>query len=212
MTTTLDATTITTSALSTVLLPAEVLHAASLFCSIDAAKPALQAINLQWNHEQQRLGVYSCNGHIAFRMQLPLAACGFEVQPEADCSRNVLLPRRAFSGKKSCNKVLVLEQQVQFIDKGQIKALTPISDCDLQYPNLEQLIPEAFTNTPRRPIGMNVRYIETIAKALALLNTDNCAVQFSSNTATTPLLFSTQWDGDKEVRADALLMPVQLRY
>jgi hypothetical protein len=200
------------SKLDTITLPTELLHAASLYTSDDSSKGAIQSIGLRWHQAEKCLAILATNGHIAFRVKLPLQhITSLLDQDTGDQTRSVILKPKQFSGKKPYPKVRLDHQQAQFLDRDDVvKCIEVFENTDHQYPQMDQLFPETYTCTPANSIGFNANYLSIIGKAVTMC-TANSVCKFYSNTPTQPALFQAEWGIDPEVLIDMLIMPVQIR-
>jgi hypothetical protein len=95
------------------------------------------------------------------------------------------------------------------------------------FPNVDQLVPDKFSNAPGKPMGFNARYFGDVMK-LAAKFTANSVVKQQMNHNITPAVFSfeiepfwlggqllkngfvKEWSCDR-LTAEVLIMPVQFR-
>jgi len=204
-------------------LPYQILHIASHFSSKDEAKQLLQIIHVRL--EKGLIRIASTDGHRLFRFEFESNENNFYLDDGAqgmsiDDVFELKLDARAF--KKSnlrAEKVIIHDNGFsQVFNKKHrygIDPLNPIfwkSSIEGTYPNIEQLIPDSFTNEPSAPIAFNASYLADFGKVVS--KASNGVIKMFTNHPITPMIFeaSCNLEGLKDTKLQYLLMPVQVRH
>jgi len=221
-------------------LPYLPLWAAAQFASRDECKQLLNVIHIR-RDDDGITTIESTDGHRLFQYKFP-ASVGLNF--EADAIRNGSLQIDAAPFRKFVSYAHHVEIRFDLlcnITGGKVKRSAAESDplpYDLlqavpasrfglnsaadtlgTYPNVDQLIPDSFSNEPGAPWAFNARYIADFLK-VAQKASCNDVVRFRGNSPTTPFVMDCGWDyahpseafEDSDLRRfTCLIMPVQIR-
>jgi len=203
-------------------LPYQLLHIASHFSSKDEAKQLLQIIHVRL--EKGLIRIASTDGHRLFRFefkneQRPGEYGETSVYWLDDEIKELKLDIRAF--KKSnlkAEKVIIHDNGFsQVFNKKHRYGIDTASNVfwkssiEGTYPQIDQLIPDSFTNEPSAPIAFNASYLADYGKVVS--KASNGVIKMFTNHPVTPIIFeaSCNLEGLKETKLQYLLMPVQVR-
>jgi len=196
-------------------LPYQLLHIASHFSSKDEAKQLLQIIHVRL--EKGLIRIASTDGHRLFRVEFKSNEKNFYLDDDVI---ELKLDTRAF--KKSnlrAEKVIISENgfaQVFKKDHNYIHdPVNPIfwkSSIEGTFPNIDQLIPDSFTNEPSAPIAFNASYLADFGKVVS--KASNGVIKMFTNHPVTPMIFeaSCNLEGLEDTKLQYLLMPIQIRH
>ena len=213
-------------------LPYAVLHCAALHASKDAAKPSIAFIDVRTVGDSVR--VAATDGHRLFRIFLPCDHLGVQ-GPEEPIAVNPAMFTKAPTRKTiwACmfSDGLATAGNPSGADNRQASEVLPgtwrSEHGAHTFPNVDQLMPERFSNAPGAQIGVNPSYLLDCLK-LAQRFTANSVVRQNTNTPHTPMVFSfdiepfwlggqklkqgflTEWSCDW-ITAECLIMPVMIR-
>ena len=213
-------------------LPYVVLHCAAVHASKDSARPAINFIDVRTIGDQVR--VAATDGHRLFRMFLPVDHLGVQGPAEP-----IAIDPAMFSKAPTKKTVWAC-----LFSDGLATAGSPNSADNRQasevltgtwrsdhgchtFPNVDQLMPEKFSNAPGKPMGFNAKYFGELMR-LAAKFTANSAVKQQMNSNISPAVFSFDiepfWLGGELLKngfikewscdwltAEVLIMPVQFR-
>lgn len=195
-------------------LPYQLLHIASHFSSKDEARQLLQIIHVRLEKGLTRIA--STDGHRLFRFEFKSNNKNFYLDDDV---KELKLDSRAF--KKSnlkAEKVIIFENGFsQVFNKKHRFGIDPVnpifwkSSIEGTYPNIDQLIPESFTNEPGKAIAFNASYLADFGKVVT--KASNGVVRMFTNAPTTPMIFEAACniEGLEDNKIQYLLMPVQVR-
>jgi len=203
-------------------LPYQLLHIASHFSSKDEAKQLLQIIHVRL--EKGLIRIASTDGHRLFRVEFKSNEKNFYLDDGAqgmsiDDEIELKFDSRAF--KKSnlkAEKVIIHNNGFsQVFNKKHRFGIDPVnpvfwkSSIEGTYPNIDQLIPDSFTNQPGKPIAFNASYLADFGKVVS--KASNSVIKMFTNHPVTPMIFeaSCNLEGLKDTKLQYLLMPVQVR-
>ena len=215
----------------TARLPYAVLHCAAVHASRDEAKPAINSIDVRTIGDQVR--VASTDGHRLFRMFIPVDHLGVQGPSEP-----IAIDPAMFSKAPTKKTVWAC-----LFSDGLATAGGP-SDSDNRqasevltgtwqrrrlhaFPEVDQLMPDKFSNAPGKPMGFNAKYFGDVMR-LAAKFTANGVVKQQTNSNINPAVFSfdieQSWLGGQLLKngfikewscdyltAEVLVMPVQFR-
>jgi len=196
-------------------LPYQVLHIASHFSSKDEAKQLLQIIHVRL--EKGLIRIASTDGHRLFRFEFKSNEKNFYLDDDV---KELKLDLRAF--KKSnlkAEKVIMHNNGFsQVFNKKHRFGIDPVnpifwkSSIEGTYPNIDQLIPDSFTNQPGKAIAFNASYLADFGKVVT--KASNGVVRMFTNAPTTPMIFEAacNLEGLEDNKIQYLLMPVQVRH
>ena len=196
-------------------LPYQLLHIASHFSSKDEAKQLLQIIHVRL--EKGLIRIASTDGHRLFRVEFKSNEKNFYLDDDVT---ELKLDARAFkkSNLKAEKAIIYNNGFSQVFNKKHRYGVDPVnpifwkSSIEGTYPNIEQLIPDSFTNEPSAPIAFNASYLAEFGKVVG--KASNGVIKMNTNHPVTPVFFeaSCNLDGLEDTKIQYLLMPVQLRY
>ena len=196
-------------------LPYQLLHIASHFSSKDEAKQLLQIIHVRL--EKGLIRIASTDGHRLFRVEFKSNEKNFYLDDDVT---ELKLDARAFkkSNLKAEKAIIYNNGFSQVFNKKHRYGVDPVnpifwkSSIEGTYPNIEQLIPDSFTNEPGKAIAFNASYLADFGKVVG--KASNGVIKMNTNHPVTPVFFeaSCNLDGLEDTKIQYLLMPVQLRY
>ena len=196
-------------------MPYQLLHIASHFSSKDEAKQLLQIIHVRL--EKGLIRIASTDGHRLFRFEFKSNEKNFYLDDDVT---ELKLDARAFkkSNLKAEKAIIHNNGFSQVFNKKHRFGIDPVnpifwkSSIEGTYPNIDQLIPDSFTNEPGNPIGFNASYLADFGKVVG--KASNGVIKMNTNHPVTPVFFeaSCNLDGLEDTKIQYLLMPVQLRY
>ena len=196
-------------------LPYQLLHIASHFSSKDEAKQLLQIIHVRL--EKGLIRIASTDGHRLFRVEFKSNEKNFYLDDDVT---ELKLDARAFkkSNLKAEKAIIHNNGFSQVFNKKHRFGIDPVnpifwkSSIECTYPNIDQLIPDSFTNEPGKAIAFNASYLADFGKVVG--KASNGVIKMNTNHPVTPVFFeaSCNLDGLEDTKIQYLLMPVQLRY
>ena len=196
-------------------LPYQLLHIASHFSSKDEAKQLLQIIHVRL--EKGLIRIASTDGHRLFRVEFKSNEKNFYLDDDVT---ELKLDARAFkkSNLKAEKAIIHNNGFSQVFNKKHRFGIDPVnpifwkSSIEGTYPNIDQLIPDSFTNEPGKAIAFNASYLADFGKVVG--KASNGVIKMNTNHPVTPVFFeaSCNLDGLEDTKIQYLLMPVQLRY
>lgn len=204
MNTTIDKPATTTTTLA--ILPAQLLYVAAQFASKDAAKQALQYINVR--KADDTITIAATDGHRLFRVRIPAAKAWY-------LDRELMINSAAFKKRVAKSETVIITNHgiAEHRNPALIQSVPCSTGCDFTYPEYDRLIPDSFTNNPQKPIAFNADYLAAFLKEVARYCL-NGTVKMQFNSATTPLIFTSTHRlavANVDVELEYLLMPVLTR-
>lgn len=211
-----------------VALPYWPTWAAAQFASVDPAKQLLAFVHV-WR-DANTVQIESTDGHRAFRYRLPAATSDGPTLwrvPE----QGLLLHAKPLRKVVTAAQLLTVTRDLKAVFHGGKKGLLELSsvncagvysvntleDCSKvgTYPDINQLWPDNFSNTPGAPWSFSARYLKEWAAVVEKLS-DHCTITFKGNGPTTPFILTSRYDGCigqhySDAKLELLLMPVQVR-
>jgi len=204
-------------------LPYQLLHIASHFSSKDEAKQLLQIIHVRL--EKGLIRIASTDGHRLFRVEFKNEGTPGQYGETSvywldDEIKELKLDYRAF--KKSnlrAEKVIIHDNGFsQVFNKKHRYGIDTASNVFWKssiegiYPNIDQLIPESFTNQPCKPIAFNASYLADFGKVVT--KASNGVIKMFTNHPVSPMIFeaSCTLEGLEDTKIQYLLMPIQVRH
>ncbi len=167
-------------------IPYEVLRVASQFVSKDYAKHLLMGVHLKIENDE--ITVASTDGHRLFYFKFPNNELGFKL------NKNVTIPGSVFKSQiKQATKVLITDNLITFMNEEIFLSSVHYQEIPGTYPNIEQLIPDSFTNNFEKEFSFNCDYIGQFCNQVKKLST-NKAITFNGNKPTTPFVITAKWD------------------
>jgi hypothetical protein len=216
------------------VLPYWPIWAAAQFASDDEAKQLLQFVHV-WR-DGDCFQIESTDGHRAFRYRLPAwggsaATCVLPTLWRVP-DQGLLLHAKALKKAVNYGKLLTVTHDMRAVFHGGKKdALTELSSVNLaghysvhtaddcgkvgQYPNINQLWPQSFSNEPGKPWAFNARYLKEWCAVVEKLS-HNGVTRTEGNAASTPFVFSCSYEPrigqhGSDAQLELLLMPVLIR-
>ena len=192
-------------------IPYEVLRVASQFVSKDHSKYLLMGIHLKVENDE--ITVASTDGHRLFYFKFPNNELGFKL------NKNITIPGSVFKSQiKQATKVLITDKLVTFMNEEIFLSSIHYQQIEGEYPNIEQLIPDKFTNNFEDEFSFNCDYIGQFCNQVKKVSSSKC-VTFKGNLPVTPFIITADWnikspfeslEGYKPV-LNYLIMPVLIR-
>ena len=168
-------------------IPYELLRVAGQFVSKDYAKQILMGVNLKVENDE--ITVASTDGHRLFYFKFPNNELGFKL------NKNITIPGSVFKSQiKQATKVLITDNLITFMNEEIFLSSIHYQQIVGSYPNIEQLIPDSFTNNfEGREFSFNCDYIGQFCNQVKKLST-NKAITFNGNNPNTPFVITATWD------------------
>ena len=167
-------------------IPYEVLRVASQFVSKDYSKYLLNGVHLKV--EKDEITVASTDGHRLFYFKFPNNELGFKL------NKNITIPGTVFKSQiKQATKVLITDNLVTFMNEEIFLSSVHYQQIEGTYPNIEQLIPDKFTNNFEKEFSFNCDYIGQFCNQVKKLST-NKAITFNGNDSVKPFVITATWD------------------
>ena len=167
-------------------IPYEVLRVASQFVYKDYSKQLLMGIHLKVENDE--ITVASTDGHRLFYFKFPNYELGFKL------NKNITIPGAVFKSQiKQATKVLITDNLITFMNEEIFLSSVHYQQIEGTYPNIEQLIPDKFTNNFEKEFSFNCDYIGQFCNQVKKLSS-NKAITFNGNKPTTPFVITAKWD------------------
>ena len=167
-------------------IPYEVLRVASQFVSKDYSKYLLMGIHLKV--ENDKITVASTDGHRLFYFKFPNNQLGFKL------NKSITIPGTVFKSQiKQATKVLITDNLITFMNEEIFLSSVHYQQIEGTYPNIEQLIPDSFTNNFEKEFSFNCDYIGQFCNQVKKLST-NKVITFNGNDSNKPFEISATWD------------------
>ena len=214
------------------VLPYWPIWAAAQFASTDEAKDRLQFVHV-WR-DCDAFQIESTDGHRAFRYRIPTW--------NADCTPTlwripdggVLLPAKPLKKAVSKAKLLTVSQDLRATfhggPKGSLDELSSVNCAGTfsvhtaedwkpersgEYPQLNQLWPDTFSNNAGNPFAFNATYLKQWFSVVEKLS-HNGVIKVRCNSARTPFVMSSSYVPQAgqhfaSPEMELLLMPVLIR-
>ena len=167
-------------------IPYEVLRVASQFVSKDEMKYLLMGIHLKV--EKDEITVASTDGHRLFYFKFPNNELGFKL------NKNITIPGSVFKSQiKNATKVLITDNLVTFMNEEIFLCSVNYQQIEGTYPNIEQLIPDKFTNNFEKEFSFNCDYIGQFCNQVKRLSKEK-SITFNGNKSTAPFVITAEWN------------------
>ena len=167
-------------------IPYEVLRVASQFVSKDHSKYLLMGIHLKVENDE--ITVASTDGHRLFYFKFPNNELGFKL------NKNITIPGSVFKSQiKQATKVLITDKLVTFMNEEIFLSSIHYQQIDGEYPNIEQLIPDKFTNNFEDEFSFNCDYIGQFCNQVKRLSKEK-SITFNGNKSTAPFVITAEWN------------------
>ena len=167
-------------------IPYEVLRVASPFVSKDYSRQLLTGIHLKVENDE--ITIASTDGHRLFYFKFPNNELGFKL------NKNITIPGSVFKSQiKQATKVLITDNLITFMNEEIFLSSVHYQQIEGTYPNVEQLIPDSFTNDFKEEFSFNCDYIGQFCNQVKKLS-KNKSITFNGNNSKTPFIISASWD------------------
>jgi len=167
-------------------IPYEVLRVASQFISKDQNKYLLWGVHLKVENEE--ITVASTDGHRLFYFKFPNNQLGFKL------NKNITIPGSVFKSQiKQATKVLITDNLITFMNEEIFLSSVHYQQIEGTYPNIEQLIPDSFTNNFEKEFSFNCDYIGQFCNQVKRLSKEK-SITFNGNKSTAPFVINATWD------------------
>ena len=167
-------------------IPYEVLRVASQFVSKDMGKYYITGVHLKVENDE--ITVASTDGHRLFYFKFPNNELGFKL------NKNITIPGSVFKSQiKQATKVLITDNLITFMNEEIFLSSLHYQQIEGTYPNIEQLIPDSFTNNFEKEFSFNCDYIGQFCNQVKKLSS-NKSITFNGNNSNTPFVISATWD------------------
>ena len=167
-------------------IPYEVLRVASPFVSKDYSKQLLMGIHLKV--ENNEITVASTDGHRLFYFKFPNNQLGFKL------NKSITIPGTVFKSQiKQATKVLITDNLITFMNEEIFLSSVHYQQIEGTYPNIEQLIPDSFTNNFEKEFSFNCDYIGQFCNQVKRLSKEK-SITFNGNNPKSPFVISASWD------------------
>ena len=167
-------------------IPYEVLRVASQFVYKDYTKQLLMGVHLKVENDE--ITVASTDGHRLFYFKFPNNELGSKL------NKNITIPGSVFKSQiKNATKVLITDNLVTFMNEEIFLCSVNYQQIEGTYPNIEQLIPDSFTNNFEKEFSFNCDYIGQFCNQVKKLSNSK-SITFNGNKSTTPFIITATWD------------------
>ena len=167
-------------------IPYEVLRVASQFVSKDYSKYYITGVHLKV--ENNEITIASTDGHRLFYFKFPNNELGFKL------NKNITIPGSVFKSQiKQATKVLITDNLITFMNEEIFLSSIHYQKIEENYPNIEQLIPESFTNDFKNEFSFNCDYIGQFCNQIKKLSKEK-SITFNGNNSKSPFVISASWD------------------
>ena len=167
-------------------IPYEVLRVAGQFVSKDPLKELLWGVHLKVENDE--ITVASTDGYRLFYFKFPNNELGFKL------NKNITIPGAVFKSQiKQATKVFITDNLITFMNEEIFLSSIHYQQIVGSYPNIEQLIPDSFTNDFKKEFSFNCDYIGQFCNQVKKLSS-NKAITFNGNKSTAPFVISATWD------------------
>ena len=167
-------------------IPYEVLRVASQFVYKDYSKQLLMGVHLKVENEE--ITVASTDGHRLFYFKFPNNELGFKL------NKDITIPGSIFKSQiKNATKVTIRDNLITFMNEEILLSSLPYQKIEGTYPNIEQLIPDSFTNNFEKEFSFNCDYIGQFCNQVKKLSSSK-SITFNGNKPTTPFIITAEWD------------------
>ena len=167
-------------------IPYELLRVAGQFVSKDYAKQLLMGVHLKVENDE--ITVASTDGHRLFYFKFPNNELGFKL------NKNITIPGSVFKSQiKQATKVLITDNLISFMNEEIFLSSVHYQQIPGMYPNIEQLIPESFTNDFKSEFSFNCDYIGQFCNQVKRLSKEK-SITFNGNNPKTPFVITAEWN------------------
>jgi len=167
-------------------LPYEVIRIASQFVSKDYSKQLLTGIHLKV--DDKNISIESTDGHRLFYFKFPNNELGFKL------NKNITIPGSVFKSQiKNATKVLITDNLITFMNEEIFISSIHYQQIEGNYPHIEQLIPDKFTNDFKSEFSFNCDYIGQFCNQVKRLSKEK-SITFNGNHSKSPFVITATWD------------------
>jgi len=167
-------------------IPYELLRVAGQFVSKDYSKYYITGVHLKIENEE--ITVASTDGHRLFYFKFPNNELGFKL------NKNITIPGSVFKSQiKNATKVLITDNLVTFMNEEIFLSSVHYQQIEDNFPNIEQLIPDSFTNNFEKEFSFNCDYIGQFCNQVKKLSKEK-SITFNGNNSKSPFVISATWD------------------
>jgi len=167
-------------------IPYEVLRLASQFVSKDYSKHLLMGVHLKVENDE--ITVASTDGHRLFYFKFPNNELGFKL------NKSVTIPGSVFKSQiKQATKVLITDNLITFMNEEIFLSSVHYQQIPGTYPNIQQLIPDKFTNDFKSEFSFNCDYIGQFCNQVKRLSKEK-SITFNGNSSKSPFIITAEWN------------------
>ena len=167
-------------------IPYEVLRVASQFVSKDYSRQLLTGIHLKVENDE--ITIASTDGHRLFYFKFPNNELGFKL------NKCITILGAVFKSQiKQATKVLITDNLITFMNEEIFLSSIHYQQLEGTFPNVEQLIPDSFTNNFEKEFSFNCDYIGQFCNQVKRLSKEK-SITFNGNNPKTPFVISATWD------------------
>ena len=167
-------------------IPYEVLRVAGQFVSKDYSRHLLMGVHLKVENDE--ITVASTDGHRLFYFKFPNNQLGYKL------NKNITIPGSVFKSQiKQATKVLITDNLITFMNEEIFLSSVHYQQFEGTYPNIEQLIPDSFTNNFEKEFSFNCDYIGQFCNQVKKLSKEK-SITFNGNNPKSPFVITAPWD------------------
>jgi hypothetical protein len=167
-------------------IPYELLRVAGQFVSKDYSRGSINGVHLKV--ENNEITVASTDGHRCFYFKFPNNKLGFKL------NKNITIPGSVYKSQiKNATKVLITDNLITFMNDEIFLCSIHYQQIVGSYPNIEQLIPDSFTNDFKKEFHFNCDYIGQFCNQVKRLSKEK-SITFNGNHPKSPFIISATWD------------------
>ena len=167
-------------------IPYELLRVASQFVSKDMGKYYITGVHLKVENDE--ITVASTDGHRLFYFKFTNNELGLKL------NKNITIPGSVFKSQiKQATKVLITDNLITFMNEEIFLSSIHYQKIEENYPNIEQLIPDKFTNDFKTEFSFNCDYISQFCNQVKKLSKEK-SITFNGNKSTAPFLITAEWN------------------
>ncbi len=172
-----------------------VLPAAPFFIAQDFVSKErypIKFIRVDFLDDKKFIGIYATNGHVCFRFKFPTDCENFFIEKPLSIGADVFKKQE----RKSNSLIFAKNNYLSLRDKkGEFLEARNYQNFDVDnFPNVEQLFPDLFSNNYENPFNLNAKYLSLISKNISKYSDSfNSPIQFEGNGINTPLLLKSSF-------------------
>ena len=172
------------------VLPATPFFIAHDFVSKE--KHPLTFIRVDFLNNKKFIGIYATNGHVCFRFKFPTDCENFFIEKPLSIGADVFRKQE----RKSSTLIFAKNNYLSLRDKkGEFLEARNYENFDVDnFPNVEQIFPDSFSNNYEKPFNLNAKYLSLISKNISKYSDSfNSPIQFEGNSINTPLILKSSF-------------------